>query len=508
MRQARSLCLLFLLVYLPAVFGQRRSERYALVLSDAPVSSVVSGRSELRSPLAEIHRARIQSAQTQVRKALRSRDITVTGSLNTLLNVVFVSAQPDRESELQQVPGVARVQRMRRIYPQLDRAVQIVNAPAAWNLLGGTGNAGLGIKIGIIDSGIDQTHPAFQDATLPAVPGFPKCSGADCAFTNAKVIVARSYVSMLAAGSDPSNPAVDSKPDDLSPLDRDGHGTALAMVAAGNTNTGPLATITGVAPKAYLGNYKIFGSPGVNDGTTADIELKAIEDAYIDGMDIIELSFGGPSFFSPLDQGRTCGLTGNAPCDVESQAIEQAISKGLTVVASVGNDGDSSGDITLNTVTSPAISPSVIAVGAITNSHQFVSVLSVSGGPANLQQVNAIFGNGPLPPAPVTAPALNAATLGGANGCSAFPKNSLNGAFVLVNVDNCDFSVKVNNAQDAGAAGLIMYLTDVEPLFEPGGLIDTMIPMVLISLACDRCDWLRLCRQLLLARAVHRPRSN
>ena len=53
-----------------------------------------------------------------------------------------------------------------------------------------------------------------------------------------------------------------STPDDLSPRDRQGHGTAIAMIAAGVQNAGPLATITGVAPKAFLGNYKVFGSPG------------------------------------------------------------------------------------------------------------------------------------------------------------------------------------------------------------------------------------------------------
>ncbi len=54
-------------------------------------------------------------------------------------------------------------------------------------------------------------------------------------------------------------------PDDLSPRDHMGHGTAIAMIAAGVQNTGPQGTIQGVAPKAFLGNYKVFGSPSVND---------------------------------------------------------------------------------------------------------------------------------------------------------------------------------------------------------------------------------------------------
>ncbi len=59
------------------------------------------------------------------------------------------------------------------------------------------------------------------------------------------------------------------------------------MAAAGVSNTGPLALITGVAPKAYLGSYKVFGSPGVNDGATDAAILKAVDDAVADGMDVI-----------------------------------------------------------------------------------------------------------------------------------------------------------------------------------------------------------------------------
>jgi len=47
------------------------------------------------------------------------------------------------------------------------------------------------------------------------------------------------------------------------------------MIAAGVQNTGPLGTIQGVAPKAFLGNYKIFGSPGINDFTYDDVIEKA-----------------------------------------------------------------------------------------------------------------------------------------------------------------------------------------------------------------------------------------
>ena len=67
---------------------------------------------------------------------------------------------------------------------------------------------------------------------------------------------------MLAAGTDPNNPAADSMPDDYSPRDRVGHGTAALLGRRrGKTTAAPSATLTGMAPKAFLGNYKVFGSP-------------------------------------------------------------------------------------------------------------------------------------------------------------------------------------------------------------------------------------------------------
>ena len=57
---------------------------------------------------------------------------------------------------------------------QLDRAVDLVRAPAAWESMGGETNAGAGMKIGIVDTGIDQTHPMFSDSGFTAPAGFPK----------------------------------------------------------------------------------------------------------------------------------------------------------------------------------------------------------------------------------------------------------------------------------------------------------------------------------------------
>ena len=98
-------------------------------------------------------------------------------------------------------------------------------------------------------------------------------------YTNKKVIVARSYVPMIAAGSNPANPAADSSPDDYSARDRDGHGSAVAAAAAGVQNNAGSVPFSGMAPKAYLGSYKIYGSPGVGFGPPEIVLIKALDDA-------------------------------------------------------------------------------------------------------------------------------------------------------------------------------------------------------------------------------------
>ncbi len=473
----------FCLCTLSPGFAQIAPNRYALILEDPPVSSRISSRQELQSASARTQGQQIAARQQTLRTSLASRKIQVTGSADTLLNAVFVVAPKDRVPELSALSGVKAVVPLRRYRMKLNRATQLVNAPNAWSALGGIANAGKGIKIAILDSGIDQNHPAFQDSSLSMPSGYPLCTTGDCAYTNSKVIVARSYVRQLAAGS-ASNPAADSRPDDYSARDHDGHGTAVASVAAGNTATG-VVTINGIAPKAYLGNYKIYGSPEVNDFTTDDVIIQALEDAMKDGMDVISFSSGGPAFTGPLDSGAACDNPEGVPCDLTAQAFETAARSGVVIVAAAGNEGqDGSAYPTYNSISSPADAPSVIAAGASTNSHFFMPAVTVSGDgvPANLQSIAAEAGDAYIPIGAVSAP-LRDVTQYGDDGlaCSPLPAGSLSGAFALIQRGTCTFAAKMNNAVNAGAAGVVFYMADSSSLISPGGLASFYVPAVLIS---------------------------
>ena len=469
----------------PAV-AQTLPNRYTLILEDPPVAERFKSANAMRAEAALDYRASIQQKQKALRNELAQRKIEVTGSVETVLNAIFVIAPKERVPELKSLPGVKAVIPARRYRKSLNRATQLLNAPAAWNSLGGIQNAGKGMKIAILDSGIDQTHPAFQNSSLSMPAGFPKCDGSDCAFTTNKVIVARSYVRQLAAGSDP-NPAADSRPDDYSPRDRDGHGTAVASCAAAASNTG-LVTFSGLAPEAYLGNYKIYGSPGINDSTYDGVIIQAAEDAYNDGMDVINLSTGGPAFSGPLDSGSACGNPSGVPCDMLAQALENLADQGIIIVAAAGNEGydgvNPNVPPTYGSISSPADAPSVIAAGAATNGHEFTEVVSATGAgaPSNLQNIVADPGDGTIPTGSVTAPLVDITTLGDdGHACAALPAASLVAAIALIERDNCTFSTKMTNAENAGAVGVIFYMSDASATISPGGLSNFPIPAAMIA---------------------------
>lgn len=456
--------LVLFILLVGACYG-RDLTRYAVILNDAP-----AGRAG--------NRAAILAAHLPVRNNLQARGARVTGESHTLLNAIFVETEGLSPLDLETIPGVRYVARMPALHMTLDRAVELLNVPAAWNAFGGQTNAGTGIRIAVIDSGIEVTHAAFQDPAMKAPASYPACSIAklplvplDCQqFTNGKVIVARSYVPYVSAGTG-AVPAQNSRPDDYSPRDRVGHGTAVAMAAAGVRNTGLSATITGVAPKAWLGSYKVFGSPGVNDSTSADAVIAALEDAFADGMDVAVLSLGAPAFSGPEDSGAICGYTAGKLCDPFAAAVKNAVTGGMVVVAAAGNEGLSGTSVqpTWGSMTTPADSPAAIAVGAITNSHNWSNGLNVPG----LGSFHSLLGTGPTPGS-AAIPLGDASAQGDSQACNPLPAGSLAGTYALVDRGTCTFVVKVQNLTAAGASGaIIINVPGDDSVLTPGGLNGT-----------------------------------
>jgi minor extracellular serine protease Vpr len=438
----RYLVLLFLIGRV--AYGQIVPGRYIVELDG---DSIVDHTRKQRGG-ATSRRAAIRAEQREMRSRMGS-SVAVDGSVETIGNALFVTVDDAEASRLSQLSGVRRVRPMRMVKRMLDRAVVVNRITEAWNQTGDD-KAGEGIKIAIVDTGVDVSHPSLQNAAMSVPSTYPRTNTAtDEVFTNDKVIVARSYVNLLAR-----------RDSDMSARDRVGHGTALAVVAAGLRTAAPLATIQGVAPRAYIGSYKVFGTPGVNDGATDAAILKAIDDAVADGMDIINLSLGS-DIASRLED------------DPLVAAVERASQAGVLVVCAAGNNGPDFG-----TISSPGTAPSAIAVGATPNDRTFGSSIEVEG----LGPVLALRGSGEAPAEPVGGTLGDVALLD-ENGlaCQTLPPGSLTGRVALILRGTCSFEVKLNNAERAGAVAAIVYATAAEPSPITMGVGAATLPAEMVS---------------------------
>jgi subtilisin family serine protease len=257
-----------------------------------------------------------------------------------VLDGFSVVVPQNRLDSLARVPGVDRVWPSYTYHELLDRTPQLIGAPTVWGPTLAT--AGEGMKIGIIDDGIDQTHPFFSPAHFSYPPGFPK---GQTAYTTPKVIVARAFAPAGITGRYTRLP--------FDPVQSD-HATHVAGIAAGDdgtvTSTG--IHLSGIAPRAYLGNYRAMTVPsqfGLN-GNSPELAA-AVESAVRDGMDVINLSLGETDI-EPTH-------------DILARALNAAAAAGVVSTVAAGN----SGDLGLGGIDSPASAAKAIAAASSTGGH-------------------------------------------------------------------------------------------------------------------------------------------
>lgn len=483
----RALALAFALLgwgpALPA--GGDAVDSYTVVLESPSVGSRISmSRAKgLRRVPARVaassfsHLARtVERTQEPVISALEGRGIKVLGSVRNVLNAIFVRASADQAEQIASLPGVASVTPGRRFDLSLDTVSEVVGLSALRLRSDGVRATGADVKIAIIDSGLDFSHEAFQDDTLPTIPGYPKGRPEHLEFANSKIVAVRSYIHLQNTGQ----PAT-STPDDETPRDASGHGTAVAMIAAGRRVDSPVGPLEGVAPRAHLGIYKVSGTPGINSRPTSRAVISAIDDAVTDGMDILNISLGAPSLYPWQAYGRDCGdRRGVLDCEPLAVAAQSAVMDfGRVVVAAAGNaatDGFQH-QPSFNTVSSPAIAPDVIAVAATVNARRLLQ--TVRAGPLALP---AKSGSGPGVDGSLAGPMALAIEFGSADACDAFPAGSLAGTIVVAERGGCWFVDKIENADRAGAAGVVVYdNTDTGELLQMSSLEDTDIPAYFIA---------------------------
>jgi minor extracellular serine protease Vpr len=434
-------------------------------------------RLDVGSTSSRAYLARIARAQSAAVSALRREipDADVGRRFGLLLDGMTV------ELPAQRLPQLARMPFVKKIYPNLRYTLALNRSPnviAATGFNASTGARGAGMKIAIVDDGVDHRNPFLSPAGLQYPAGFPRGGGK---WTTPKVIVARSFPGPGAGRR--GRLAVDAR--------ISFHGTHVAGIAAGRAGTTapsgrdhpPVANLSGVAPDAWIGNYRVFTVPTPigHVANTPEI-VAAFESAVRDGMHVINFSGGGPQV-DPVN-------------DALIESIANVAAAGVVPVISAGNDRDEFG---MGTAGAPGTAPDAISVAAVSNTQVFAPFLTLvsPGAPSSLLQVPVLPTSRPIPRG-WASPGATIVDVGsivgtsgtpvdrrlcgiGANlnaGRSPLPRRSLSGAIALVSRGGCTFVSKARRARAAGAVGII--LVDNRPgeanpipvsLGIPGGMI-------------------------------------
>jgi minor extracellular serine protease Vpr len=377
------------------------------------------------------YRAQLNAGRNEFKRWLRANAprAKVTSEYDISVNAVAVQLNGTPLETIAAAPMVQQVQYNALYHPNLSESYKIINASDAWTAAGGRATAGAGIKIGDIDTGIDETHPFFDPTGFSYPPGFPKCDAADsashhedqdCNYVSEKVIVAKVFYNKAGQQGLDAQAIQD-------------HGTHTAGIAAGVTgktavvNGVEIDDMSGIAPGAWLGNYNVFPG-GVLNARSEDI-LNAVDAAIEDGMDVLNLSLGG-------------SYHGNN--DLLANGLDNAVDAGLVVAVAAGNSGPGQG-----TLESPGRARKIITVAASTNKHFVGQEFTYPAGGGTTIDAAA----GEFPPLPVGPFGLYFNTQ--LNGCTSVDPGA-SGNVVVVNRGTCTFSAKVRNAIAAGAVGVVV----------------------------------------------------
>ncbi|TDM08071.1 MAG: peptidase S8 [Ideonella sp. MAG2] len=334
--------------------------------------------------------------------------------------------------------------------PDMSSALGMTGADIAQNSLGLTGN---GIKVGVIDTGIDLDHPAFGGGGVPGGTPFEN---------HPRVKFGYDFVGDSFNNGTQPVAMPDGNPDDCG-----GHGTHVAGIIGGNSAAD---NFKGVAPNVTFGAYRVFGCEG---STTSDIILAAMERAKADGMQVINQSLGASYQW---------------PQYPTAQAADRLVRDGIVVVASIGNCGVAStqcGAGGLYGAGAPGVGANVIGVASYENASIKLKTFTATGATPLTVGYQAATG---APDAPTSGsfPMARTGTVAStADACNTAPpaSGSLTGQIALIRRGSCSFLEKSLNAQNAGAVGVVIY-NNVAGHFGgtvAGGASLPSIPVVTIS---------------------------
>ncbi|BFG27425.1 hypothetical protein CerSpe_137000 [Prunus speciosa] len=295
--------LCFTLLLVSVVFTSFAEERaiYIVLMEGDPVALYGDGRRlDVNSEVFKAHAKRLVDSHDQLlQSALETGSYSKLYSFKHILNGFAVHTTPSQAEKLKEAPRVKLVEKDRGAKLMTTYTPQFLGLPqGVWTQEGGDDhNAGEGIVIGFVDTGINPTHPSFAyDPLNPFTSNISHFSGAcktgprfPASSCNGKIVSAKFFSAGAQAVA-----TLNSTVDFLSPFDAVGHGSHVASIAAGNAGVPVVVNgfyygrASGMAPRARIAVYKAV-YPTV--GTLTDV-VSAIDQAVLDGVDILTLSVG------------------------------------------------------------------------------------------------------------------------------------------------------------------------------------------------------------------------
>ena len=400
-----------------------------------------------RQELADRREARLDAAAAELGRPLQPAFV-----YDAVLNGVALELSAAEAAMMAAMPGVASVQRERIEQLQDDVSTALINAPEVWTGAAGVASRGENVIVGVIDSGINPTHPSFAaispvDAYAHTNPkgtflGLCATAAATC---NNKLI---GIYDMTTEGGTEADTGID----------LDGHGTHVAGTAVGNAVniTRSFASgaqlnyqIRGVAPRANLITYK-----ACEDGCSSTWTTAALNQAVLDGVDVINYSIGGSNVDPWTSEG--------------ARAMLDARNAGIVVVVAAGNRGPDVG-----TVSSPSDAPWVLSVANTTHGRRYVNRLRLSGGASAPPSGGVLVGQGLTagvgpaalvrdPVHPLCSQGTGDQTLPVTGASNPWLANRWNGQVVVCDRGGTARVAKSNNVRLAGGAGTVLLNTAAE----------------------------------------------
>ncbi|MBC8022430.1 MAG: S8 family peptidase [Burkholderiales bacterium] len=371
--------------------------------------------------------------------------------------------------QLEASPGVMAVWQDEELHLDTNRTPTFLGLDAAgglWSQLGGTGTAGEGIIIGMVDSGFWPENASFSDRDSAGklvyqnVPHWPgKCHPGEAfnaSHCNQKVIGARYYNQGFGGDA-----AVKARyPNDFnSPRDGNGHGSHTASTAGGNANVSALVNginlgaISGMAPRARLSIYKsCYGNAATSACFTSD-SVAAIDQAVADGVDVLNYSISGST-------------TSNV--DAVQVAFLFAVDAGVFVAAAAGNSGPGASTVAHNapwmTTVAAGTHDRLYSSGVTLGNEVSYFGVSVHGGTTSTKTILAQDAGAAGMPAGQVLQCWSNNTGGGLNPPTGPAGNRLDPAKVAGKIVVCDRggNARVDKSEAVRAAGGIgVILTNV-----------------------------------------------